>query len=164
MNNLNELKRFIKSKITNILKEEYQTLSFKNLVNKKFPIEIGSGTITELWTESELLEKIVSVIKHNLFDSDFYYNWTNNKEEYLNSFNEYVLKDMIKNIDETLNKFFVFKKTPYSTNTDVLVFNLENTKNWIDKWFQESPFLSKELKKDYYDYRKQYAGVDLINP
>ena len=94
-------------------------ITFNNLVNKSFNIEIGSGNTKTIWDKEKLIKELKEAIKHNLFDADFYYNWTNNDKEYLNVFNEMTLKPMFENIDKTLSDFFIFKKTPYSILEDV---------------------------------------------
>ena len=68
---------------------------------------------------------------------------------------------MMNDIDNTLNKFFVFKRTPYSTLEDVLVFKIDNRQLWIDNWFQNNKSISDELRSDYYRYRQKYADITL---
>ena len=87
MENNKKLKNFIKTTIREFLNENIQSkLNIDNLVDKKFPIELGSGVETTNWNKDLLIKKISDVITHNLFDRDFYYNWTNNSEEYFNIF------------------------------------------------------------------------------
>jgi hypothetical protein len=139
--------------------KDFNKITFNNLVNKSFNIEIGSGNTKTIWDKEKLINELKEVIKHNLFDGEFYYNWTDNDKEYLNIFNEMTLKTMFKNVDKILSDFFVFKKTPYSTLEDVLVFNKMDTDLWIDNWFQTNEVISESLKKDYYNYRNEYAGI-----
>lgn len=134
-------------------------ITFNDLVNKSFNIEIGSVNTKTTWDKEQLINELKEVIKHNLFDADFYYNWTNNDKEYLNIFNEMTLKPMFENINKTLSDFFIFKKTPYSTLEDILVFNEIDKDSWIDNWFQTNEVISESLKKDYYKYRDKYTGV-----
>ena len=109
----------------NFINENIQSeLNIDNLFGKKFPIEHGSGYETTYWDKDLLIKKISDVITHNLFDRDFYYNWTNNGEEYFYIFKIDTLTPMMNDIDNTLNKFFVFKRTLYSTLEDVLVFKI----------------------------------------
>ena len=144
------------------LNESIQSeLNIDNLVDKKFPIELGSGVETTNWSKDLLIKKIGDVITHNLFDRDFYYNWTDNGKEYYNLFKIDILTPMINDIDNTLNNHFIFKRTPYSRNEDVLVFKFDNNQLWIDKWFQNNKSISNILKSDYYRYRQEYAGVTL---
>ena len=94
-----------------LLFEEFtnESLKFKDLVDTKFDIEVGSGTSSGTWSEEELIQEIKSAIKHNLFDRDFYYNWTRDGKEYLKVFNQDTLEPLLKNIDKTLNSMFTFK-------------------------------------------------------
>ena len=131
-------------------------VKLNDLVNTRFSIEVGSGKTTGNWSNEELIEKLKEAIKHNLFDREFYYNWTDLGKEYNSIFEKETLSPMIKNIDRTLKEFFVLKGS-------TLVFRLEgsNAQKWIDKWFQTNKSISNELKSDYYSYRKKYAGVTL---
>jgi uncharacterized protein YegP (UPF0339 family) len=136
--------------------EPVNEVKLNDLVNTRFSIEIGSGKTTGNWSSEELIEKLKEAIKHNLFDREFYYNWTDLGKEYNSIFEKETLSPMIKNIDRTLKEFFVLKGS-------TLVFRLEgsNAQKWIDKWFQTKKSISNELKSDYYAYRKKYAGVTL---
>ena len=144
---------------TNIFKLafENENVKFKDLIDTNFKIEIGSGTESGTWNQKELTEKIKEAIKHNLFNWDFYYNWTNNGKEYSKVFDKETLDPLVKNIDKTLNNMFTFK------GNNKLTFNIEgdDAESWIDNWFQTNKFISKSLKNDYYEYREKYAGVEL---
>lgn len=133
-----------------------ESLKFKDLVDKKFDIELGSGTTGKIWNKEDLIEAVKDVIKHNLFDGDFKLNWTDNDDEYTKVFDKDTLQPLLKNIDKTLNDLFTF------TNNK-LTFNIQGRKKqeWIDNWFQTNKSISKSLKQDYYDYRDEYAGVKL---
>ena len=143
------------------MNENHQNLTFHELVDKSFKIELGSGTETGVWNKDALIDKLGDVIRHNLFDRNFYYNWTDKGEEYLNIFNKHTLKQMVENIDKTLNIFFTFERPAYSRNEDVLVFKEDNSQLWIDNWFKTNKFISEDLKKDYYNYREKYSGISL---
>ena len=136
-------------------------MKFKNLVGKRFNIKLGSSVESIIWDKDVLIQKIANIIKHNLFDSEFYYNWTDNGAEYFNVFKTITLTPMIEDLENTLNEYFVFKNVPYSKNQKALMFNSNHNDNvsWIDNWFQTNKTISDELKKDYYNYRKCYAGV-----
>ena len=133
-----------------------ENVKFKDLIDNKFEIIIGSETTSGNWNKVDLTEKIKEAIKHNLFDWDFYYNWTDNDKEYLKIFKKDTLQPLIKNIDKTLNNMFTFKGNK-------LTFNIKSgdAESWIDNWFQTNKSISKSLKNDYYEYREEYAGVKL---
>ena len=141
-----------------LLFEEFtnKSLKFKDLVDTKFDIEVGSGTSSGTWSEEELIQEIKSAIEHNLFDSDFYYNWTSDGAEYLKVFNQDTLEPLLKNIDKTLNSMFTFKNNKLTFNIE-----FEKAEAWIDNWFQTNKSISNSLKQDYYTYREKYAGVKL---
>ena len=139
-------------------------IKLKDLVNKRFDIEIGSMSASGDWEdEDEIIKYISDAIKHNLFDSEFYYNWTDNKKEYLEIFKNDTLEPLLKNIDKTLNDLFVFEEKPYPYGNKLkFKMNNEEKENWIDNWFKTNKSISQSLKKDYYNYRDEYAGVKLI--
>ena len=133
-----------------------ESIKFKDLVDKEFDIEVGSGTTGATWNEDDLTQEIENAITHNLFDADFAANWTDHKDEYRKIFYKDTIKPLLKNIDKTLNDMFTFKGNK-------LTFNIEGRDSdaWIDNWFQTNKSISKSLKQDYYDYRDEYAGVKL---
>lgn len=132
-----------------------ESLKFKDLVDTKFYIEVGNGARSTTWNKDDLIQEIKRSIKHNLFDSEFYYNWTDNGKEYANVFDKDTMQPLLKNIDKTLNNMFSFKR-------DTLTFTFEKKNDeWIDNWFQTNKSISDSLRKDYYEYRKKYAGVEL---
>ena len=130
-----------------------EALKFKDLVDTRFDIVLGSGTTGTTWNKDDLTHEIKKVIKHELFDWDFYYNWTDSGEEYSKVFDKDTLNPLLKKMDKTLNDMFSFKN-------DKLTFNRVGDE-WIDNWFQTNKSISKSLKKDYYEYRDEYAGVKL---
>jgi hypothetical protein len=139
---------------------EKKSTKFQDLVGTRFQIAIGNCHITGTWTEEKLIEQIKSGIVHYLYDRDFHYNWTRLEQEYYSIFKEETLNPMMKDIDNTINDFFAFQRTAMG---EVFEFKLEwrDSQKIIDKWFQENKTISKELKRDYYSYRKEYAGIDL---
>jgi hypothetical protein len=158
-----KLKNFIKTTIREFLNEgNLNNLKIDDLVNKKFYIELGTSSVSTTWDRDSLIKKISGVILHNLFDRDFYYNWTDKKEEYYNIFKETTLTPMIADINNTLNKYFELKTPPYPRVEEAkLFFKQHNNQLWIDNWFQTNETISDELKNDYYRYRQEYAGVSL---
>ena len=138
-----------------------QPLKFADLIGKSFPIELGSSHATRTWDEDSLFKQISDVLTHELFDRDFFYNWTGEGQEYYTLFKESVLRLMMSDLDATLEGCFVFQKTAYSTLRNVLVFKFENITNWRDEWFKTNQAISNELKKDYFQYRKKYFGISL---
>jgi DNA repair protein RadC len=167
--NSEEIEEYVDKNLNNLLQNAQQynngggvgEIKFEELIGKKFSIEKGSGHTTKTWSKEDLLEEIKRVIKHNLFDKDFYYNWTNEGTEYSNIFDKYTLNPMIDDIDNTLNKYFVFKNTAYSPSPfqKILIFEIENDRLYIDNWFKTNTHISSTLRNDYKKYREKYAGV-----
>lgn len=123
----------------------------ENLIDKKFDFVVGSTTYNQLWNEEDFNEQIIRAIQHTMFDWDFYYNWTDNKKEYLEIFDKKNLAPMIESVDNTLEHWFEF-------DGKKLRFKTENVD--IDKWFMETN-MPDELRKEYIDYRLEYAGINL---
>ena len=146
--------------VDRILTEEREVLKFENLVGGNFVLQIGSsGTSYTNWSDADLLAGIEKAIMHNLFDWNFYYNETDHKAEYFNTFKRDTLLPMTKkqNINKTLKNFFEFDNRKRLTFT----VELDSATKYIDKWFISNKSISNELKSDYYKFRKRYAGVTL---
>lgn len=123
----------------------------RNLIDKKFDFVVGSTTWNQVWNEQDLTEQISRAIQHTMFDWDFYYNWTDNKDEYLEILDKKNLAPMMESVEHTLENWFEF-------DGKKLRFKIENVD--IDKWFMETN-MSNELRKEYIDYRLEYAGINL---
>jgi hypothetical protein len=58
---------------------------------------------------------------------------------------------------------FVFEEKPYPYGNKLkFKMNNDEKENWIDNWFKTNKSISQSLKKDYYNYRDEYAGVKLL--
>lgn len=145
---------WVKKQALESSKSDASDIKLKDLISLNVAIQTGSSTIRNMdgWNNDDLIKQIRLTIKHYLFDSDFYFNWTDNKDEYLDVFNSEVLFPMMKDIDKTLNEFFDLKDNTLS---------FVEQKGWIDNWFINNKSISQKLKNDYYKYRKEYAGVNL---
>jgi hypothetical protein len=138
-------------------------ITLKGLVGKKYDYQVGSGTESSSEpNEDYVLKQIMSAISHYMFDWEFYYNWTENdeKSEYYKTFKEDILKPLILDIDNTLSKYF---KLESGFSKKVLKWVPSNEKNdeMIDDFFINNKKISKNLKNNYFTYRKEYAGVNL---
>ena len=130
-------------------------IKFNDLVGNKFTIEVGSGTKEGTWDSDSLENEIEEALSHYLFDWDFYYNWTEEGEEYQSVFKKDTLDPMLKKMDKTLSDMFEFK-------ADKLTFKLaDKSKKMRDDWFKTNKSISNQLRQDYYQYREKYAGVKL---
>jgi len=144
-------------------------LDMKDFIGKKITIELGSSGETQVWNEEDFLKQIGKVLLHNLYDTDFAYSeFTDIGDIYRkNVINSDVLPLIqVDEINKTLNHFFKYDFTPYSSREKVLFFKLnrKDTQKWIDNWFETTqnnpPKVIKmdELKKEYYYFRLDYAG------
>lgn len=123
----------------------------ENLIDKKFDFVIGSTTWSQVWNKEDLTEQISKAIQYIMFDWDFYYNWTDNKEEYLEIFAKKTLAPMMENIEQTFIDWFEF-------DGKKLTFKSEKVDK--DKWFMETN-MPNQLRKEYIDYRLEYAWINL---
>lgn len=155
------------SKQYNVNEDEDQNtnnrIKLKDLIGKKYDYQVGSGTVSSLEpNEDFVLKQIMLAINHYMFDWDFYYNWIDEdeKKEYFKTFQEEILKPLILDVDNTLSKYF---KLESGFSQKVLKWVPSNKKNReiIDDFFINNKNISKDLKKDYFRYRKEYADVEL---
>jgi hypothetical protein len=150
----------IKRKIDKIHNINENTI--KDLVGKKFRYVIGSGTESNIdFNDDEyVLRNLGRIIKVNLFDGEFYFNWTDTDEKilYKEIFNDDIIEPLIKNIDKTLEKYFVINK---DKNTVSWSLSNEQNRKIIDNFFLKNKKISDTLRNDYIEYRKEYFWVDL---
>lgn len=140
-------------------------LKIEDLVGKKLTVEVGSGSEIGTFTKDQLIKKIREGLTHDLFNWDFYYNYTSSdtKNEYVKLYKETVLEPLMKNVNKTLNNWFDLKDASYNrfSNSEVLVIK-ENKdfRKLTDNWFMKTP-MSDKLRNEYKYYRKSYSGVNL---
>jgi len=139
-------------------------MELNKLIDKRFPIEKGSGTLACTWSKDKLFDYLSEVIKHNLFDYTFYYQLASidKHQEYLELYDKHIGIPMAESLEENFDKWFYFTTTPYSRKEEVLVCKLkENNEQWIDNWFQTNEAIPRQIRQAYFDYREDYAGVKL---
>ena len=134
-----------------------ENANYKELINTRFRFEVGSGYTGALWSEEDFLKELKTSIKHELFDWDFYYNWTDSDSEYMDTFEKETLAPLMKNVQKTLKSLYTFDGKTLKFKGDK---KYNSSDEFKDNWFQTTK-ISKQLKKDYYDYREEYAGVVL---
>lgn len=165
MNNyrIKKFKQFVNETVIN--ENIIEISGVDSLVGKRFQIEEGSSghLCYGGWEKEKLLEKLRSVIKHELFSGDFCYNWTRHDREYRDVFEKEVLNPMMADIDNTVRNHFHFVRKSWLTDDLILKFKHTEDENelFTDNWFKTNKSISKELKDDYFYYRKKYAGVEL---
>lgn len=141
-------------------------LKIEDLVGKKFYIEAGSDVVGSSmpWTKEQIIEKIKKSLWYNLFEQNFYYNYTSSdtKNEYYNLFIKNIIEPYTKNINKTLRDWFELnnpKSDSYFQNGKVLEIK-QVPSNWVDKWFMKTP-MSDKLRNEYKAYRKKQFSVTL---
>jgi hypothetical protein len=147
-------------KLTKILNE----LKLSDLVGKTYTYVVGSGGSSNSTPNSKekVLQFISEAIRHYLFDSDFYMNYldSNQQKVYKSIFEKEVLTPLLKNIDKTLQTYFELKSDKYRTSV-VWKIPIDKTRLLIDTLFRTNKKVPSDIKKAYYDYRLEYAGVKL---
>jgi hypothetical protein len=143
-------------KLKNILNE----LKLNDLVGNQYKYVIGSSEEKYIGENDKkyVLEMIEKSLKTYLYDSDFALNYLDGSQqkEYNSFFEREVLIPMLKKVDFTLNNFFVLDgdkvKWKFSSN---------DTRKMVDEIFRKNSKVPSDIKKEYYDYRLEYAGVKL---
>ena len=143
-------------KLKNILNE----LKLNDLVGNQYKYVIGSSEEKYIGENDKkyVLEMIEKSLKTYLYDSDFALNYLDGSQqkEYNSFFEREVLTPMLKKVDFTLNNFFVLDgdkvKWKFSSN---------DTRKMVDEIFRKNSKVPSDIKKEYYEYRLEYAGVKL---
>jgi hypothetical protein len=93
-----------------------------------------------------------------LYDDDFALNYLDGSQrrEYNTFFEREVLTPMLKKIDFTLNTFFTLDKDKVKWKL-----SSNDTRKMVDEIFRKNSKVPSDIKKEYYAYRLEYAGVKL---
>ena len=147
-------------KLTKILNE----LKLSDLVGKAYTYVVGSGGSSNSTPNSKetVLWFIDEALWHYLFDFEFLFNYldSNQQKVYKSVFKQELLTPMLKNIDKTLQTYFELKSDKYRTSV-VWKIPRDKTRSLIDTFFRKNKKVPSDIKKAYYDYRLEYAGVKL---
>jgi hypothetical protein len=102
-----------------------KSLKIDDLVGKKLTVEIGSAKYIDTFTKDELIKKIKEALTHDLFNYDFYYNYTSSdtKGEYMKLYKDTAIDSLMKNINKTLNDWFEIKDARFNpvSNSNLLL-------------------------------------------
>ena len=148
-------------KLTNILtKSNVNELKLNDLVGNQYKYVIGSGEEKYLGTNDKkyVLEMIEKSLEHYLYDHDFALNYLDGsqRKQYDSFFEKEVLKPMLSKIDFTLNNFFTLDKDKVKWKL-----SSNDTRKIVDEIFRKNSKIPTDIKKEYYEYRLDYAGVKL---
>jgi hypothetical protein len=142
------------------LKTILNELKLNDLVGNQYKYVIGSSEEKHIGENDKkyVLEMIEKSLKTYLYDEDFALNYLDGsqRKEYNSFFEREVLTPMLKKVDFTLNNFFVLDgdkvKWKFSSN---------DTRKMVDEIFRKNSKVPSDIKKEYYEYRLEYAGVKL---
>jgi hypothetical protein len=142
------------------LKTILNELKLNDLVGNQYKYVIGSSEEKYIGENDKkyVLEMIEKSLKTYLYDEDFALNYldVSQRKEYNSFFEREVLTPMLKKVDFTLNNFFVLDgdkvKWKFSSN---------DTRKMVDEIFRKNSKVPSDIKKEYYAYRLEYAGVKL---
>jgi hypothetical protein len=135
-------------------------LKLNDLVGNQYKYVIGSGEEKYLGNNDKkyVLEMIAKSLKHYLYDSDFALNYLDGsqRKEYNSFFENEILLPMLKKVDFTLNTFFTLDKDKVKW-----ALSDKDTRKMVDEIFRKNSKIPSDIKKEYYEYRLEYAGVKL---
>ena len=135
-------------------------LKLKDLVGNQYKYVIGSGEEKYIGNNDKkyVLGMIAKALEAYLYDSDFALNYLDGSQQkqYDSFFKNEILKPMLTKIDFTLNTFFILDK-------DKIKWKLSSndTRKMVDEIFSKNSKIPSDIKKEYYEYRLEYAGVKL---
>ena len=139
-------------------------MKFSQLIGRSFPFECGSGIIRSEWNQESLRLRMEETLKHYLFDWEFFYNYTDSKEqrlEYLRTFREQFLEVVFQDIEKVMEQYFTYEKT-YRDWEHFLRFKGKFEQTYIDAWFKNAQ-LSDGLKNEYKAYRMKEFKINPYN-
>jgi len=142
------------------LKTILNELKLNDLVGNQYKYVIGSSEEKHIGENDKkyVLEMIEKSLKTYLYDEDFALNYLDGsqRKEYNSFFEREVLTPMLKKVDFTLNNFFVLDgdKVKWKLSSN-------DTRKMVDEIFRKNSKVPSDIKKEYYEYRLEYAGVKL---
>jgi hypothetical protein len=146
--------------VPNCVKESVNELKLNDLVGNQYKYVIGSGEEKHLGKNDKkyVLEMIAKSLKTYLYDDDFALNYLDGSQrrEYNTFFEKEVLTPMLKKVDFTLNNFFTLDKDKVKWKL-----SSSDTRKMVDEIFRKNSKVPSDIKKEYYKYRLEYAGVKL---
>lgn len=126
----------------------------KNIVNNKnFKIKIKNSVYSDTNpTEQSVLSKLGQFIDAYFFDSDFYYNYTDNGEKYLDWYKTNIKKPLLNNIDNFYHKYIDIVNGVWELK------KILNREDLLENTFVNSKTLPYDVRYDWNLYRWDYAG------
>ena len=151
---------YTKTGLSNSQFESVNELKLNDLVGNQYKYVIGSGEEKYLGKNDKkyVLEMIAKALKTYLYDSNFALNYLegSQRKEYDSFFENEILKPMLSKIDFTLNNFFTLDKDKVKWDL-----SSNDTRKMMDEIFRKNKKIPADIKREYYEYRLDYAGVKL---
>ena len=151
---------FTKTGLTHSQFESVNELKLNDLVGNQYKYVIGSGEEKYLGKNDKkyVLEMITKALETYLYDHNFALNYLegSQRKQYESFFEKEVLKPMLSKIDFTLNNFFTLDKDKVKWKL-----SSNDTRKMVDEIFRKNSKIPADIKREYYDYRLDYAGVKL---
>jgi len=146
--------------VPNCVKESVNELKLNDLVGNQYKYVIGSGEEKYLGKNDKkyVLEMIAKALKTYLYDPNFALSYLegSQRKQYDSFFENEVLKPMLSKIDFTLNNFFTLDKDKVKWKL-----SSNDTRKMVDEIFRKNSKIPVDIKREYYEYRLDYAGVKL---
>jgi hypothetical protein len=135
-------------------------VKLKDLVGNQYTYVIGNSDEKYLGPNDKkyVLVMVGKALKAYLYDGNFALNYLEREQrkEYDSFFENEILKPMLSKIDFTLNTFFTLDKNKLKWNL-----SSNDTRKMVDQIFTKNSKIPADIKKAYYEYRLDYAGVKL---
>jgi hypothetical protein len=151
---------FTKTGLTESKFESVNELKLNDLVGNQYKYAIGNSDEKYLGTNDKkyVLGMVGKAIETYLYDGNFALNYLDGsqRKQYDSFFEKEVLKPMLSKIDFTLNNFFTLDKDKVKWKL-----SSNDTRKMMDEIFRKNSKIPADIKREYYDYRLDYAGVKL---
>ena len=140
--------------------DKLNEVKLKDLVGNQYKYVIGSGEEKYIGNNDKkyVLGMIAKALEAYLYDNNFALNYleSSQQKQYGSFFKNEILLPMLKKIDFTLDNFFTLDKDKVKWTL-----SSNDTRKMIDQIFTKNSKIPADIKKAYYEYRLDYAGVKL---
>jgi hypothetical protein len=135
-------------------------LRLSDLVGNQYKWVIGSSEEKSLSPNDKkyVLGMVGKALEAYLYDGNFALNYLEGaqRKEYNRFFETQLITPMLKKIDFTLDNFFKLEGDKVKWK-----FSPTDTRKMVDEIFRKNSKIPTDVKKAYYEYRLEYAGVKL---
>lgn len=135
-------------------------LRLSDLVGNQYKYVIGNSDEKFLGPNDKkyVLGMVGKALEAYLYDGNFALNYLEGtqRKEYNRFFETEVITPMLRKIDFTLDNFFKLEGDKVKWK-----FSSTDTRKMVDEIFRKNSKIPTDVKKAYYEYRLEYAGVKL---